>query len=262
MSPCQRSFQILIASATGPPPRRVTAPPMETRSFISVVTATCQPSPSSPRRAEAGIRGVGEEHLVELSLTGDLEERPHLDARCPHVDQERGHPPVLRDIGIRPGHQKTEGRDMGEGGPYLLPVEHPFVAVALCPGGEPGHIRSGARLAEQLAPDLLVGEQRPEVAFLLLRRPVRGDGGGAHAVADRVAHPGRRSAARVEPCLCPMLVPRRQAETAVAHGEVHPGQSSIELLAEELLRRSTPRRKVSQQAVNQLVDVRTHARTL
>ena len=56
MSPCQRSFQILMASATGPPPRRVTAPPMETRSFISVVTATRQPSPSAPRRAESGIR--------------------------------------------------------------------------------------------------------------------------------------------------------------------------------------------------------------
>ena len=56
MSPCQRSFQILMASAIGPPPRRVTAPPMETRSFMSVVTATRQPSPSPPRRAVSGMR--------------------------------------------------------------------------------------------------------------------------------------------------------------------------------------------------------------
>ena len=43
-----------MASATGPPPRRVTAPPMETRSFMRVVTATFQPSPSPPMRAVSG----------------------------------------------------------------------------------------------------------------------------------------------------------------------------------------------------------------
>ena len=56
VSSCQRSFQIRMASPTKPPPRRVTAPPMETRSFIRVVTATPHPSPSSPMRALSGIR--------------------------------------------------------------------------------------------------------------------------------------------------------------------------------------------------------------
>ncbi len=41
-----------------------------------------------------------------------------------------------------------------------------------------------------------------------------------------------------------------------------PGQAAVVLLPEELLRGRRCRRKVGQQAVNQFVDVRTHARTL
>ena len=36
------------------------------RSFMSVVIETCQPSPTSPRRCESGMRHVGEEDLVEV----------------------------------------------------------------------------------------------------------------------------------------------------------------------------------------------------
>ena len=78
------------------------------------------------------------------------------------------------------------------GGPDLLAVEHPLVAVALGPRGQAGHVRPGAGLAEQLAPDLLAGEERPEVAALLLVGAVGHQGGGDHAVADDVAQPRRR----------------------------------------------------------------------
>ena len=46
---------------------------------------------------------------------------------------------------------------MGPGGPHLLPAHHPFVAVPLGPGREPGQVGSVAGLAEQLAPLVLVG---------------------------------------------------------------------------------------------------------
>ena len=39
-----------------PPSRGSAPPPMETRSFISVAVATCQPSPTSPSRWSSGIR--------------------------------------------------------------------------------------------------------------------------------------------------------------------------------------------------------------
>ena len=51
-------------------------------------------------------------------------------------------------------------------------------------------------------------------------------------------------------------------DAARAEREVHPGQAAVELRSEKLLRRCRPRREVSQQAINELVDVRTHARTL
>ena len=89
-----------------------------------------------------------------------------------------------------------------------------------------------------------------------------GDGGGAHAVADRVAHPGDGSTSCVEPRLRPLLVAGCEAEAAVAERKVHPGQAAVELLPQELPGRGGPRWEVGQQAVNQLVDVRTHARTL
>ena len=53
--------------------------------------------------------------------------------------------------------------------------------------------RAGARLAEQLAPELLAGEHREQVALLLLRRAGEQDGRPGPADADRVdrpPHPG------------------------------------------------------------------------
>ena len=171
-------------------------------------------------------------------------------------------PLCLGTSGLVRAMMQPEGRDVGQGGPDLLPVQHPLVAVALGPGRQAGHVGAGAGLAEELAPDLLVGEQRTQVALLLLGRPVRDDGRRAHAVADGVAHPGCRGATRVEPRLRPLLVLGREAEAAAVGREVHPGQAPVELLAQELLRRRRGGREVGQQAVNQFVDVRAHARTL
>ena len=50
------SFQSRTASPIGPLSRGTMAPPIDTRSFISVVSDTRQPSPSSPRRSLSGMR--------------------------------------------------------------------------------------------------------------------------------------------------------------------------------------------------------------
>ena len=209
------------------------------------------------------MRDVGEEDLVEFGFAGDLEQRPHLDPGRLHVDQERGHPLVLGDIGVGARHDEAEGRDVRQRRPDLLPVEHPLLTVTLGPGREPGHVGPGPGLAEELAPDLLAGEEGAQVALLLLGRPVGGDG-RARTCRSRSGcarpPPARRPASQAR--LRPLLVPGRQTEAAGAGREVQPGQAAVELLPEELLGRRRPRRKVGHQAIDQLVDVRTHARTL
>jgi hypothetical protein len=92
----------------------VTAPPMDTRSFISVVMAD---PPALALAADAGRVGhahVGEEDLVELGLAGDLEERAHLDPGRLHVDEERRHAPVLGHVGVGAGQEQAERRDVGQ----------------------------------------------------------------------------------------------------------------------------------------------------
>ena len=216
----------------------------------------------APDASRVGHPHIREEDLVEFGFAGDLEERSHLDTGRLHVHEERRHPLVLGDVGVRARHNEPERRDVRQRGPDLLSVEKPLLAVALGAGRQPGDVRSRTGLAEQLAPDLLVREEWTEVALLLFGRAVSGDGGRAHAVADGVAHPRHRGATRAQPRLRPLLFRRRQAEAARAEREVHPGQAAVELLSEKRLRRCRLRREVSQQAINELVDVRTHARTL
>ncbi len=76
--------------------------------------------------------------------------------------------PVLGRVGVGASDQDPELGMVGARGPDLLTVDNPFIAVPDCSGGERGQIRPGAGLAEELAPDLLTGEQRPQIPLLLL----------------------------------------------------------------------------------------------
>jgi hypothetical protein len=212
--------------------------------------------------SRVGYPHVGEEDLIELGLPGDLEERSHLDTGRLHVDEERRHPLVLGDVGVRARHNEPERRNVRERRPDLLSVEEPLLSVTHGAGRQAGDVGSRTGLAEQLAPDLLVREERTEVTLLLFGRAVGGDGGRAHAVADGVAYSRHGGTGRAQPRLRPLLVPRRQAEAARSGREVQPGQAAVELRSEKLLRWCRRRREVSQQTINELVDVRTHARTL
>ena len=143
------------------------------------------------------------------------------------------------------------------GGPHLLAVDDPLVAVADGPGAEAGDVAAGARLAEHLAPHLLAGEERAEVALLLGRRSrgrttvgapmpwpmgLRASGLGAPVPAsDRGDHPLELGA---------------EAEAAVALVEVDPGQPGVELGAEERDRIGARRRVVGDQLLGRLPDPR------
>ena len=127
---------------------------------------------------------IGEMHLVEVGIPGNLLDRPDLKAGGFHVEEEVGQPLMLGRIGIRAHHQDAVVRIMGTGSPDFLAVHQPAVAVPLRLGAQPGEIRTGARLAEQLAPDLLAAGQLGQVApLVILRRPSH-EGGCRHALAD------------------------------------------------------------------------------
>src|SRR5262249_34359038 len=92
-----------------------------------------------------------------------------------HVEDEVGDALVLGDVGIRAGEQQAELRVLRRGVPHLLTGDHELVAVALGSCRERGEVAARARLAEQLAPELVATEEWPEVALLLLGGAVRHD---------------------------------------------------------------------------------------
>ncbi len=139
-------------------------PPIDTRSFISVVSDTPPALADVAEPLRVGDADVGEEDLVELGVAGDLAQRPHLDARRLHVDDEVRHALVLgTDSGSVRAMSMPQPSEVGERGPHLLAVDDPLVAVADARVESDGDVGAGAGLAEELAPDLLAGEQRAQV---------------------------------------------------------------------------------------------------
>ncbi len=137
-----------------------------------------------------GDGDVGEEHLVEVGMAGDLPERPDLDARGGHVHDEVGDPGVLGDVGVGAGQQDAELGLVGAGVPDLLAVDDPGVTVALGPGAQAGQVGAGAGLAVELAPQLIAAQDGIEVLLLLLGGAVGDEGRADHVHRDR-QHAGR-----------------------------------------------------------------------
>ncbi len=127
---------------------------------------------------------VGEEDLVELRLAGDLAQRPHLDAGRVHVDDEVREVPVARPLGVALRDEDAEVGDVRERRPDLLAVDDVDVAAALGARAAGGEVGARVRLREALAPDLVGGEERLEVARLLLVGAVRDDRRPRHPEAD------------------------------------------------------------------------------
>src|SRR4051812_33033979 len=113
-----------------------------------------------------GDLGLLEEDLVELGLAGDLAERPNVDVRLVHVEDEVGDPLVLGGVLVGAGEQHAPLRLVRVRRPDLL-AGHLPAAVGLHGAGlERGQVRSRLWLGEALAPDLLAREDRLQKALL------------------------------------------------------------------------------------------------
>jgi hypothetical protein len=178
---------------------------------------------------------VGEEHLVELGLAGELAKRSYLHAGYGHVEHEVRQALVLGYVGVGTGHQDRPARLVRHRRPDLLPVHHPVVAVAYRPGGEAGEVGPGTRLAEELAPHLLAGPQWTQPALVLLVGTVAEDRRRGHAKADAdaagvVVRRTRGGELRVDD----WLEGTRRADAAQPGRVGDPGEPGVEPGAEKL----------------------------
>ncbi len=98
---------------------------------------------------------VLEEDLVELSVTGDLDQRAHLDARTLHVHEQVGEAVTRVRLFPFAGEEHAPLRDVGQRRPHLLPVDDVVIAGVLGARLQAGKVAARVRLAEALAPDLL-----------------------------------------------------------------------------------------------------------
>ena len=127
-------------------------------------------------------------------------------------------------VRLGPGQEDPEPRRVGVRRPHLLAPDHPLVTVEIGPGGQRGQVGSGAGLAEQLAPDLLAGQQGHQVAVLLIGGPGEQDGGSGPSDPDGV---GRVAAPRLVGAHRPRSAGgrgRRRSPTAGASAE-RPGRA-------------------------------------
>ena len=249
-----RLRQTLSSSAITPEPRRGIRPPIDTRSFISVVSDTRQPSPGRPSISASGIftsvKNTSLNSASPVIWRSGFTSTPGASMSTTNAVS----PACLTASGSVRTTSSPQRDTWAKRRPHLLAVDDPLVAVLHPTGGEAGEVGTGPGLREQLAPHLLAGEQRAEVALLLIRAPPLDDRRAAHAVADRVAEHGVRAAGRGDAFVDRLLVLGHETEPAVALREVHPGEAAVELLAEERDRIGRRRRELLQELVEQGID--------
>ena len=95
-------------------------------------------------------------------------------------------PCALGHVGVGAREQHAEVGEVRPRGPHLLAGDDPLVAVALGPRRERREVGARARLAEQLAPHLLVAHDRRQEAQPLLLGAVREQRGRGEVEAERV----------------------------------------------------------------------------
>ena len=143
--------------------------------------------PALADRAEQVLLGhldVAEEDLVELGVTGDLPERPHLDAGRVHVGDHVGQVVVPALVGQAETDEDAVVGDVRERRPHLLPVDEEVVAAILDPRADGRQVAACVGLREALAPDLLGAQDLREVALLVGLTAPRHDRRPRHAEAD------------------------------------------------------------------------------
>ena len=150
-------------------------PPMLTRSLPRVERATRHPPLTGPDDVLVGDEHVVEEHLAEELAAARLAQRPDVDAGRVQVDHHHRDAVVLRLVGIGAHGGEPAVAVRRATGPHLLAVDQPAAVDLGRAGADAGGVGARARLAEQLAPHVLVLEARSDPALDLLLVGVLGD---------------------------------------------------------------------------------------
>ena len=183
-----------------------------------------------PRRRRSGL-DVVEEDLVELGLAGDLAQSPRTVTPAASIG--------TMNI-VMPLCLGTSASVRASSSPYeanwafvvhtfwpvrrQLPSSCRRARVCTAARSEPGR-----GLGEQLAPDLVAVEHRPEVARLLLLGAVGDDRRPEHADADRVED--ARGPSRARSPGCRYLLDRAEALSAELLRPCHAGEAALGQLA-------------------------------
>src|SRR5580658_10402696 len=109
---------------------------------------------------------------------------PNIDARRAHVDPEHGETLMLGGVKVVAREQQAIVRIVGARGPYLLAADEPALAPARRAGAQSGDVGPGARLGEELTPDLLAPQRGADESALHIGRGEFHEGGHAHAETD------------------------------------------------------------------------------
>ena len=172
-------LQLLLEAAVAGGGRRA---PLEAEGGHGHLPAVVDPADHVLLRAA----GVGEEDLVELGRAVDLLDRADLDARLLHGAEQVGDALVLRCVRVGAGQHEDVVGENGLGGPDLLAVDDPLVAVEHGLGLEAGQVGAGVGLGEALAPGDLPAEDLGDELLLLLLGPPLQDRGADEGVAEEV----------------------------------------------------------------------------
>ena len=98
--------------------------PISMRSCLSVERETFQPSPRLPTMFRAGMRTSSKNTSQKSTPPCIMRERPHVDARRLHRDQQVGDAGVLRRVGL--GAEQAE-HHVGLGRRWLVQIFWPLI---------------------------------------------------------------------------------------------------------------------------------------
>ena len=126
-------------------------PPMKADSFDSTVRAGPQPALMSPMTLATGMRTSVRKTSLKCEAPRGLHERPDLDARAVHVDEDERDALVLGHVGVGAHEEHAPVAELRGRVPDLLAGDDELVAVADGLAGEAGEVGAGAGLAEELA---------------------------------------------------------------------------------------------------------------
>ena len=127
---------------------------------------------------------VGEVHLIEIGITGQLLDRFGLHTGSFHIHQEGGQPLVFGHRRVGAGHNHAVVRVVGAGGPDFLAIDDPLVAVLLGLGAQCREVGTAGGLREQLAPDFFAAGEFGQETITQLGGTPGHDGGRDHALSD------------------------------------------------------------------------------